>query len=92
MDDLIREAMVCTKRLAVIAKSSGFDHQQTEVLRQSVFNGQIIVQSLHTVKTHIEKGDVDSEYEFLATYFCEQAETYLRNTKKFIENLDAVNG
>lgn len=92
MDELIHEAMVCAKQLAVMAKSTAFNPQQAEILKQSVYNGQIIVQGLHTVQSELSRGSVNAEYEFLAVYFREQAESYLRRTKNFIDKLDAING
>ena len=91
MDELITQAMICTKHLAKLVKTNDFDEEQVEVLRQSVYNGQIIVQGLHELDKLFEHGNAKDGDEFLASYFKEQAEIYLRQTKRFIEQLDAVN-
>jgi hypothetical protein len=91
MDELIKQAMVCTKHLANMVKRADFDEEQIEVIRQTVYNGQVIVQGLHEMKKIFSSGNPKVEDEFLASYFSEQAETYLIQTKRFIEALDAIN-
>lgn len=91
MDELINETMVCSRELANLVKRADFNDQEKEVIRQSVLNGQIIVQGLHGLKSNFEQEQMKPEDEFFAAYFTEQAQQFLAQTKRFIAQLNAVN-